>query len=321
MSGRGERRRVARLLAAVAAVTALAVSPVLVGPAVAASTPTPDLVTVSTVTGDAVMSPVTGDAKPRVITAVGHTVNVTVSLWSSGSAPVPAAFKKDTTIALTSGGQTVTSTFVAGATSQSFTTAPFTTAVNQTTVTVSFPGLNGRNGVPPASSPTQFDVLHFVSTDSAGAGYSRNVGKNGEDCGGTVDADHPYCATVLLPNGGGDIVIGTGACDDTAYTACDASSSFVLELLADLSGYSATSPATVILSCDKVYCGNGSIKRNVPSFTTSGNGDLSALPPCPAKGQALATGACVDYVQSTRDNAGDTHLWVLFARDARMSCC
>jgi hypothetical protein len=29
----------------------------------------------------------------------------------------------------------------------------------------------------------------------------------------------------------------------------------------------------------------------------------------------------VDYVQSTRDNAGDTHLWVLFARDARMSCC
>jgi hypothetical protein len=30
---------------------------------------------------------------------------------------------------------------------------------------------------------------------------------------------------------------------------------------------------------------------------------------------------CTDYVQSSRDNAGDIHLYLLVARDARTSCC
>lgn len=322
MTGRAGRRRLASVVGAVTAAAALALGPVLTvaGPASADSIPTPDYATVSQVTGDAVTSPVVGDSKPTVITAVGHRVTVTVSLWRSGTTSTPAAFTKPTAVTLTSGGVSITTSFAANTSTQTFTTAAFTTAVNKTTVTVTFPDLKGKNTLAAASSPTVFDVLHFVSTDSAGSGYTRSVGKDGSDCSGTVDPDHPYCATVLLPNGGGDIVVGTGACDGTTYTGCD-TNSYVFELLADLSGYSTTSPATVIFACDKAYCGNGSIQRNVPSFTTLGNADLAALPPCPAKGTALASGGCVDYVQSTRDNAGDTLLWILFSRDARMSCC
>lgn len=326
-------RRLGRLrgrLNAVVALSALALSSLLAvsGPATVASAgsppPTPTVATVSAASGDVVTSPVTGTSKPPVITAVGHSVTVTVSLWATSALDTAAAFTRDTDVTLVSGGVSVTRTFTAGLTSQTFSTADFTTAVNHASVTVSFPTLKGKNTIAPASSPTVFDVLRSVTSDSAGPGYSRSVGADGGPCA-LVDPQHPYCATVVLPNGAGsgvgDVVLGTGACDSTTYTRCDASSSYVFELLADLSGYSTTSPATVILTCDKAYCGNGPIKANVPSFTISGIGDLQAVPACTAKGVAPASGACVDYVQSTRDNAGDTHLWLLFATDARMSCC
>jgi hypothetical protein len=133
---------------------------------------------------------------------------------------------------------------------------------------------------------------------------------------------------VLLPKGAGNIVVGTGTCGDIGYTGCKvAQDSFVVELLANLTGagYTATEPATLILSCDKIYCGNGAIKTNVPNLSSLGNGPLPDVPACAAKGVGPApdslVDACVDYVQSTRDNAGDTHLYVLFTRDLRGSCC
>jgi hypothetical protein len=325
MSARTHGRRYLGLLSAGAALSALVLSPVLTGTAQAGSLPAPAFASVSPAAGDAVTTSVTGPSRPTVITQIGATVNVTVSLWADAAMTTPAAFNKDTDVTLTSGGVSAARTFPANATSQPFTTGAFDKAVNLTTVSVSFPGLKGKSAIPVASSPTVFDVLSFVVNDTAGAGYTRNVGKGGTSCG-EVTAQQPFCATVLLPNGGGNIVLGTGACDDTTYTDCASKkNSFVFELVADLSGYSPNSPATVILSCDKIYCGNGAIKNNVPHFTTEGNAALENVPACTAKGVAPGPdalfAACVDYVQSTRDNAGDTHLWVLFARDSRMSCC
>ena len=325
MSARAHGRRYLGLLSAGAALSALVLSPVLTGTAHAGSLPAPAFASVSPATGDIVVPPVNGPSRPSVVTAVGGSVTVTVSLWTSSAQTTAAGFNKDTDVTLTSGGVSVTKTFLANTSAQEFTTAAFTKAANQTTVTVSFPGLKGKSAVPAASSPTIFDVLLFVTGDTATGPYTRNVGKDGADCG-EVDATHPFCATVLLPNGAGNIVLGTGACDDTTYTDCASKKdSFVFELVADLSGYTPSSPATVILSCDKIYCGNGSIQKNVPHFTIGGNADLENVPACAAKGVAPGpddlVGACVDYVQSTRDNAGDTHLWVLFARDSRMSCC
>ena len=71
----------------------------------------------------------------------------------------PAAFNKDSDVTLTSAGVSVTRTFLANATSQVFTTGAFGAAVNQTTVSVSFPGLKGKSAVPAASSPTVFVAL------------------------------------------------------------------------------------------------------------------------------------------------------------------
>jgi hypothetical protein len=327
MSARAHGRRYLGLLSAGAALSALVLSPVLTGTAHAGSLPAPAFASVAVNDSDVVTSPVDGTSKPTVITQTGSVVHVTVSLWTSSAKTSPAAFNKDTDFTLTSGGVSVTRTFAANQSSQDFDTAPLGAAVNQTAVSVSFPSLKGKSAVPAASSPTVFDVLSFVVADTAGAGYTRNVGKGGASCG-EVTAQQPFCATVLLPKGAGSIVLGTGACDDTTYTDCASKkNSFVLELLADLegAGYSPTEPATVILSCDKIYCGNGAIKNNVPHFTTEGNAALENVPACTAKGVAPGPdalfAACVDYVQSTRDNAGDTHLWLLFARDSRMSCC
>lgn len=325
MSARAHGRRYLGLLSAGAALSALVLSPVLTGTAQADSLPAPAFASVSAVAGDVVPSPVSGPSKPTVITQIGATVGVTVSLWADAGMTTQAGFNKDTDVTLTSGGVSVTRTFPANTPVQPFTTAAFTKAANQTTVTVSFPGLKGKSAVPAASSPTTFDVLLFVTGDTATGSYTRNVGKDGADCS-EVTAQQPFCATVLLPNGAGNIVLGTGACDDTTYTDCASKkNSFVFELVANLSGYTPTSPAAVILSCDKIYCGNGAIKNNVPHFTIGGNAALENVPACAAKGVAPGpddlVGACVDYVQSTRDNAGDTHLWLLFARDSRMSCC
>jgi hypothetical protein len=326
-AARPHRRRYFGLLSAGAALSALALSPVLTGTAHAGSLPAPAFASVSAAIGDVVTSPVGGASKPTVITQVGASVKVTVSLWTSSAKTTAAAFNKDTDFTLTSGGVSVTRTLPANTPSKEFTTGAFDTAVNQATVSVSFPGLKGKSAVPAASSGTVFDVLTFVTADTAAAGYTRNVGKGGASCG-EVTPEQPFCATVILPNGAGSIVLGTGACDDTTYTDClTKRNSFVLELLANLDGhgYSATSPATVILSCDKIYCGNGAIKSNVPHLTSLGNAPLENVPACAAKGVGPApdslVDACVDYVQSTRDNAGDTHLYVLFTRDMRGSCC
>jgi hypothetical protein len=166
-------------------------------------------------------------------------------------------------------------------------------------------------------------VLQFFTLPTTtGNGYVQRVGKTALECA-EVTADNPLCATVILPQGSaGQVVLGTGVCDGTIYTKCSDARSFVLELLGDLgTGYTTTAPATVVLSCDKKFCGGGSIQRNVPVFSQGGNTPLEGVPACPAKGVANAVGACVDYVQSTRDNAGDTHLYVLFTRDLRGSCC
>jgi len=324
------RSRRLGLLAAGAALSALALTPGLTGTANAANTAVASI-TVGPVQGDVAAPAGTAGSAPTVLTAIGRTVSIAVSFLDADG--LPTSFGKATDIKLaTSGGVGGGSTTTVGATAQSVVlqSAPFTAAGNKVTVTVSVPSSKGKNAISAVTSSPAFDVLTSLEqVPSTTTGFTKQVGKNGSACAEVTEAT-PFCATLLLPLGAGPggtspIVVGTGVCD-SSYTNCPAAS-FVVELLADLSGYSATQPAVMILDCDKKFCGNGSIKRNVPSFAVGGNDTLVPVPACTAKGVApdpgSATGpyACVDYVQSTRDNAGDTHLWVLFARDARGSCC
>ena len=325
MSAHARGRRQLGLLTAAAALGTLVLYPLSTGPALAAS-PAVASQTVGAVTSDVVPPLGTpAPARPSVLTSVGRSVSVLVAFFDAYGNP--ASFNQNTDVVLTTsgvGGTTVVRTVGKGVQSVDLSTANFATAANKVTVTVSVPGVRGKAIIPPVTSPTVFDVLQFLTPPvTAGSNYVQNVGRTGLGCP-TVTAADPLCATVYLPLGAaGNVVLGTGACDgpNETYTNCDRTSSFVLELLGDLSPYGQTSPVTVVLTCDKEYCGRGPIQGNVPVFTQGGNAQLEPVTPCPAKGVAKAVGACVDYVQSTRDNAGDTHLYVLFTRDARMSCC
>ena len=86
--------------------------------------------------------------------------------------------------------------------------------------------------------------------------------------------------------------------------------------------YTTSSPAIVIVKCDKTLCGGGPIRDLSVLWTLEGNGDLLAPDhralPCPAKGTMDKAGTpCVDYVQSKRDGSGDTHLYLLTDGDIR----
>ena len=81
-----------------------------------------------------------------------------------------------------------------------------------------------------------------------------------------------------------------------------------------------SSPATLIVKCDKVLCAGGAIRNYAPKVSLAATGLLQPAPPCPSKGVVgVGQDFCVDFVQSKRDGSGDTYLFVLMVRDARMS--
>ena len=141
---------------------------------------------------------------------------------------------------------------------------------------------------------------------------------NGVPCEPTPDKQS--CVDLLLPLGvGSDIFFATGACDGGIN--CGRNGISVLQVLAKIEGpYKKTSPATLVVKCDKSLCGTGAIQRNVLYGSLAKTGPLAFLPACPAKGTIGSTQeSCVDYVQSKRDGSGDTYLYWLVTRDARMS--
>jgi hypothetical protein len=309
------------------ALVALSLNPLLAGSAEAGSNTVASIV-IDTVIGQGVPDG-TALSQPSVLTAKDHTISVTVHFTDGpGGTGAAASFGKVTDVALTVsggvGGASVTEVQPTD-TSATLVSSMFSGAANNVKVTISVPGLKGKNAIPAATSGL-FDVLlSLTSVIDVTTNFVQQVTRTGGSACGEINESNPYCATVILPQGAGTdghspIVLATGLCDGSAYTGC-ATDSYVVELLADLQNYTGTQPATVILDCDKKFCGKGSIQKNVPQFAVGGNADLKDLPACTAKGVAPDGGACVDYVQSTRDNAGDTHLWILFAKDSRMSCC
>jgi hypothetical protein len=142
-------------------------------------------------------------------------------------------------------------------------------------------------------------------------------------------ADLPTCGSqLLLPNGAnGRVTVWVGSCDGLAdcRTVGDTTALVVTAIasLKDSDGdplYNSTSPATLILACDKVLCGQSGVPRLPVIYTLSNDGDLNQeAPPCPEKG-VLGEGQdlCVDYVQSTRSQ-GDLYTYILFDFDLRAS--
>ena len=137
----------------------------------------------------------------------------------------------------------------------------------------------------------------------------------------------PTCGYLLLPNGArGNVTLSLGSCDGIAdcRTAGETSALVVLGVvdLKDLLGdplYTKEAPATLVVACDLVLCGQAGVPKLPLLVDLTNTGPLTEAPPCPAKGVLGENQqACVDYVQSTR-NDGDLFTYLLFEHDARAS--
>lgn len=168
-------------------------------------------------------------------------------------------------------------------------------------------------------SSDPFDVVTDTELVKVAAGNQPLVvTKSGVPCEPTAEVQ--TCVDVLLPAGlvTDNVFFSTGSCDGVN---CRNPGLDVLQVLADIDGrYSKESPATLVVKCDKSLCGGGAIQRNLLYASLEPTGPLATVPACAAKGVIGADQAsCVDYVQSKRDGSGDTYLYWLITRDARMS--
>ena len=259
-----------------------------------------------------------GGAVPTVLAQAGVTpITLTVSLLQPG-----AVFTKDTTLTVSAGGSGQgsfsPSTFVFPANQTTTTTTVTYSAVdNGVIATVSGPKVKGTTITPGSSSP--FDVLKDLRTGPP-SDFQTGLPIGNNDC--TAATTEPECGILTLPNGANsNVALSLGTC--TGVHGCIAGGQ-VVQFIADLGNfYSANSPATLIIRCNKTLCKGKSITNYPVNYSTAVSGALSTtLQPCVAKGvakDAFGNLYCTDYVQSHRDNAGDLLLYVLVTKDFRAS--
>jgi hypothetical protein len=185
--------------------------------------------------------------------------------------------------------------------------------------------------------PADVSVDFALTAVSDGATPGTALDLKDKNCGAPTSAK-PTCGRLLLPNGAGSdqlVVMSVGSCaglglDGTTPCADGVVKALVVTALADLSikkpdgtdYYTKTSPATMILACDKDLChetANGVPKITVIYELSAAPGTWKPAGPCPAKGVLDASqDVCVDNVQSSRQQ-GDLYTYVLFDRDIRFS--
>lgn len=282
------------------------------------------------VTGQAV--PIGAPGNPEVLVVAGTPFSVEVVFTDADDNPLPASYNKDTTVTLSvvdddlappsDGSVSFVSgdTLVVEAGSASSGPVPFTlTAGNRVKLRAAAAGSRDAEELMPGFSKG-FDVVTSATgvTSPAATALSTTGDTSGEPC--VVTASDPYCADLYLPAGSvSGALLSLGLCD-SFY--CGSSEGPLLQFLADLDAtkYGAQHPATIVYRCDKSVCG----QAGIPSFpvfaSLSPTGALVQADECTTKGEVNADASfCVDYKQSTRDNAGDLYLVVLFAMDGRVS--
>ena len=292
----------------------------------AGSSPAPTTIVVDSVTsGVQAPSGTPDDAVPYVLVEAGQSFVVKVSFYDQSGAP--ASFSKDTTLSIASNtgsaNQPLPATGVAekGRTSALLTTR-LDAPANQVRITVAVLGAAGKHAPQPGttSAAQAFDVLKEIKTFGiAGAAFRGGIGGDDGSCT-SATPDEPVCGVAILPGGStSGALMSLGACDKV-YASCDERGS-VVQVLADLElDADPTRPiATVLVKCDKDLCRSGPVRQIPVHYSTSGSAPLQLALACPGKDTLGVQDACVDYVQSTRDGAGDTLLHVLFRKDARVS--
>ncbi|HET6625966.1 MAG TPA: hypothetical protein VFG63_06215 [Nocardioidaceae bacterium] len=263
---------------------------------------------------------------PTFFVVKDQDLDVAVSFVDSQGAPAPLSTNKDVDVVLTVAGlpgtppELGTVTVPANATAATFTAVRIPTATNGVELDVASQPKKPSDAIF-GTSPS-FDVLRdFVGASTANTLTSIGTG-GGVSTSCDATPDEPVCADLLLPDRSrvtsDSLLLSLGECDQVI--TCSAGGS-VVQVLVGLTSGSTTPAATLVMKCDKSLCGGG----GVPSFdlfvdlTYDADPTTTAAPPCPDKGVLGADQAfCVDYVQSTRSNAGDLVMYLLFNQDARV---
>jgi hypothetical protein len=198
------------------------------------------------------------------------------------------------------------------------TTVTYSAVENGVTITPTVGGKGKPISFTPMSS-SPFDSLRTLQFANQGTTVF-----GADTC--TTTTPETNCGIAMLPLSFASerAALSTGAtAGQCAGSPCKAGST-VVQFIAALEGYTAQAPATLIFRCDKTQCANGGVNKFKVYYTYLSSGPLDTVAPaCLLKGQANvdpATGepvACVDYVSSQRDNAGDTLLHFNFTHDVR----
>ena len=319
------RRRIAlTVLALTAALTGVSVTGAQAGPSAA-----PVQITVEDVRSSVV--PPASEGAPRDLLVAHEPFAVDVSF----SAPISRS--KSVTLQIdVSGGPAFTAdsatriVVAKGAIGGTFRSLALDAAANDVVLSVRAiaPAADVLTVAPGSSVQLQpRQALHVVrdvaSLDLASFGLDARAGatvsKQGPGVACTATPEQPTCVDLVLPAsaGNGDqVLFSTGVCG--ASVGC-APGRDLLQVLAVFE-LTKQNPATLIVKCDKTLCGVGPITGSVLQVSLAPDGALQPARACSRKGeidQRLET--CVDYVQSKRDGSGDTHLYWLVPRDARMS--
>jgi hypothetical protein len=310
MAARARARGRLSLLAAAAALVALLGLLALPGPQASAA-PTP-VATTATVGVAGAPIPV-GSAAGYALVADDTDVTVTVTM------PIPVSANKDTTFALTiSGGANsfngASSVVVKAGEKSGSATVQFATPSKLTSVGATVTaGSKDAFALAVTASPA-FDVLSDLvvgSTDHISVNKDA-LSNNGSVC--TATPTSPLCADLYLP-GASAAALSFGPCD--GVSVCGPGTE--LQALFGVTT-TATSPVTLIYRCDKVLCGGAGISAYPLYVSLTFNGTLALAPQCTTKGvQTSPGGFCFDAKQSNRDNAGDTNLYLLLTKDARVT--
>lgn len=283
-------------------------------------------INVTSVTTPGIDVPATPGAPASFVVAnVPFTVETTFT-GADGVTPLPISATKDVTLVVTatSGpdqGKTVGTALVpAGATSASITGVKLSAAANGVALQVAgFVKKQPVDGLAPGLSGALAVQKSFVSAPATSTLTSIGPGGGvGLTCAPTTA--EPTCAELYLPNSAGVLsnqLLSLGACD--SLLGCPPKASVVQALVnVDPTIYTRTSPMTLVVKCDKTMCTGGVTHLTLKVALTQTSTPVTA-PACEAKGQ-IQEGEhfCVDYVQSKRDNAGDSHLYLLLDEDARV---
>lgn len=313
------RKIVTTLLAAAGLVVAAgAVAP----PVQSKPTPTSGVAThigVTVSTPDIAL-PDTPGTQGLVYVVAGHEFRVDLAFLDASNAPAPLSTNQSVTVSL--------------AFDSCSTASVASVVVPENVTTAAVTGLThaAANGLVVCAKSLTNPAKNAITGSSAGFDVQRTLVQAGTDATLTQVGTHgdggcvatptePVCADLLTPLAGGisdpaGILMSLGLCD--GITRCKGS---VVQTLVglDASKYTRTSPATLVMKCDKTLCGGGGINKVSLLVQLQPGTAYVTAPSCPAKGTVGASQTfCVDYVQSTRDNSGDTYLYLLFTEDHKV---